>query len=71
LPQSALVELQGDEVVAVDVAGVVEEDGVAGEGFDAEGEDRARPRDPAGEGEEGVGAVPTRKNAIFFVCVCF
>jgi hypothetical protein len=56
VPKPPLGQLQCDKVVAVDVAGVVEEDGVRGERLEAEGEDGACPRDPAGEGEEGVPA---------------
>ncbi len=65
MPEPALVELHGDEVVAVDVACVVEEDGVAADGLEAEGEDGARPGDPAGEGQEGVRAVYQDKEPIF------
>jgi len=65
LPEPAFVELHGDEVVAVDVACVVEEDGVAADGLEAEWEDGARPGDPAGEGQEGVRAVCQDKEPIF------
>ena len=61
-PESPLGQLQGDKVIAVDVAGVVEDDRVRGDGLHAQRDDGPCSGDPARVGHEGVRTEHTPQN---------